>query len=332
MLHADVSTDRVRDFVQDREVLAMVRRASAVRNGPQIAAIGSDWAIIVAAIVASEAIGGLAAYSAAVIVIATRQHALLTLAHEAVHKRLLSNPRWNDAIGDWLCGYPSGLALSWYRANHLAHHRHLNTKDDPDWARKVGQTEWTFPASGRVIASSAAKVLAIGGLSWVALMAILAGFWPLRNFTRARAQTLASRVGYWAVIAGALAASGGLIHFAKYWIAPLVLVFPLIFRVRSWAEHFGLRGDHELNASRNVLAGRIECFLFSPHSVNYHLLHHLFPSVPQHALAGLHRELGRFATYRSLAANNGSYFLPYGGSVLEDLRTVGPQQNLLRTP
>ena len=95
--------------------------------------------------------------------------------------------------------------------------------------------------------------------------------------------------------------------------------FPLFQRIRSISEHFGLPREHELNGSRNIVAGPIESFIFSPHNVNYHLAHHLFPSVPQHALPALHGALMENDVYRNYAHNNDSFIVKQE-SVFRDLQ------------
>ena len=83
------------------------------------------------------------------LLIAARQHALLILLHDASHFLICRSKAWNDLIGDLLCGFPFGVATRSYRANHISHHEHLNTSDDPYLVRTVGPRshpeEWLFP-------------------------------------------------------------------------------------------------------------------------------------------------------------------------------------------
>ncbi|HIC73124.1 MAG TPA: fatty acid desaturase, partial [Alphaproteobacteria bacterium] len=67
----------------------------------------------------------------AIIIIGTRQHALIVLAHDATHYRLFK-PRWlNDLIGR-MCGMVSGVSMCSYRVIHRLHHNHLYQDQDPD--------------------------------------------------------------------------------------------------------------------------------------------------------------------------------------------------------
>ncbi len=72
-------------------------------------------------------------YVGALVVIATRQHALGVLMHEAAHYRLFSNRPLNDWISDFFLSYSVGLSTRLYRNHHASHHFYVNSVDDPDW-------------------------------------------------------------------------------------------------------------------------------------------------------------------------------------------------------
>ena len=70
---------------------------------------------------------------AAVMVIATQQHALFILSHEAAHYRLFEHRGLNDLIGRF-CAAAPGLSMCTYRVIHRLHHNHLYGAQDPDIA------------------------------------------------------------------------------------------------------------------------------------------------------------------------------------------------------
>ena len=45
------------------------------------------------------------------------------LAHEAAHKLLFTNKRWNDLVGRWLLPTPRSCRSTSTAASHFAHHR-----------------------------------------------------------------------------------------------------------------------------------------------------------------------------------------------------------------
>jgi fatty acid desaturase len=48
------------------------------------------------------------------------------MGHEASHRLLVRNRRWNDLLADWLVFFPLLSTLPLYRAKHLGHHLHPN--------------------------------------------------------------------------------------------------------------------------------------------------------------------------------------------------------------
>ena len=56
------------------------------------------------------------------------------LMHEAAHKLLFTNKRWNDFIGKWVVAYPVFTPVQLYRRVHFAHHKDEFGPDEPDIA------------------------------------------------------------------------------------------------------------------------------------------------------------------------------------------------------
>ena len=84
-------------------------------------------------------------YLLTVAFIGARQHALLILMHDGVHYRLFRDRRLNDWTAEIILAWPNLISARAYRRNHFAHHRYLNTAQDPDWARRQGDLSWVFP-------------------------------------------------------------------------------------------------------------------------------------------------------------------------------------------
>ena len=93
-----------------------------------------------------------------------------------------------------------------------------------------------------------------------------------------------------------------------YWIVPLVTVFLAIRYIRNVAEHYAVEHENVLNESRTVVASLWELWLIAPWGLNYHLEHHLFPSVPCFRLAELHRLLMTREPYPKIAHVTYGYF------------------------
>ena len=99
------------------------------------------WSVIAVAVYVSTVVIPLAlnvtgamAYVFAVAVIASRQHALMVMTHEGIHKRL-SRTLWvNDWLARLLASFPVFISLAKWRFIHLYHHQYTQTANDPDRA------------------------------------------------------------------------------------------------------------------------------------------------------------------------------------------------------
>lgn len=263
-----------------------IKRLSVLQPGRTVLAIAVDWAVIVATIALCERTGSWLLYLAGVAVIAGRMHALATIIHEFAHYRFIRNKEASNWIGDVVLAWPLLATVEGYRKNHLSHHRYLNTDDDPDWTFKLGAREFTFPQEMRF-----AVLNLLGYLVGVSSVRDLAGL--IRRISKDDDSTLGYkllRLACYAAVAVGLTLAHAWQGFLLYWLVPYITLFFLIMYVRSVAEHFGSTMDHshELTASRTVIPHFWERWFFAPHNINFHLEHHLYPSIPFYGLRELH--------------------------------------------
>lgn len=298
-----------------------VKELSEVRTWPSLVALASDWLMIVGAIGVSQIWPHPLLYFAAVLIVAGRQHALLVLVHEAAHMRLSKNATLNDFLSDTFAAIPTFFDTHMYRLHHSKHHRFLNSDADPDWVRKKGRPQWTFPIQKRFVAKTYPKfVVWNGSVEWSTLSLIFSGILPLQTILKGHQRLqFIKRAVFYSLAAALFTATGVWSQFFMYWLIPLFFVFPSFQRMRSVAEHFGLKCEHELNSSRNILAPWYETLFFAPHSVNYHLVHHMFPAVPFYNLKHLNGLLMQDEDYRRLAHQNTSYLVPTTYPLTKDL-------------
>jgi fatty acid desaturase len=274
-------------YVEAREI----RRLSRLTPWRTAMAICLDWAVIAAAIFLCEWTDSWLAWIVAVPVIAGRMHALAGLMHDFAHYRFIADKKLSDTIGNLLLAWPIGATVAGYRRNHLAHHNYTNSGRDPDWVVKLGTREYTFPQEMRF-----ALLNFLGYFVGVSsLRDIRAAFGRVQDDdVSSRGQKLA-RIGFYVAIAVALTVTGTWAEYALYWAIPYLTVFFLLLYVRSVAEHFGetMEAASELNGTRTVIPHFWERWFFCPHHLNYHLDHHLYPSVPFYNLPALHAALRR---------------------------------------
>ena len=76
------------------------------------------------------------------------------------------------------------------------------------------------------------------------------------------------------------------------WVLPLVSVLQVILRLRAVCEHGAVPDINVVTkAARTTLVPFWLGWLLFPHQVNFHIEHHLYPSVPHYRLAECHRKL-----------------------------------------
>jgi fatty acid desaturase len=258
-----------------------------------------------------------------VMAIATQQHALFVLSHEAAHYRMLKNRRLNDLLGR-VAGTLGGVSMCTYRVTHRLHHNHLYGAQDPDIALNGG-----YPRGGWYLT----RKLLIDLTGWTAPKTFAYFFGapainaecerrlnPLNDTSEALRQE--ARRDRRIVIAFQLALPmiclgldliwgrqlwvpegvnfGPVPSFLAYvllWLLPLTTFLQVILRLRAVAEHGAPAGyDSPLQAARTNLTGRgplggLLRLVFFPHHVNFHIEHHLYPSVPHYRLRATHELL-----------------------------------------
>ncbi len=255
--------------------------------------LGLDWLVIAVAIAAAVAssINPLV-YAAAVIVIGSRQRALMNLVHEASHKKLFRNRIANDRVGKLLSAWPLLSSLSAYTCAHCRHHGYLwNEEKDPKTAayRALGllsipenRRQFLFRYLVKPFFLMHVTRNVAGSISWEG---------------EPRSETV-GRIVFWAVLLGTVSASGLIVPFFLFWVVPFLTSFQIIRYWNETAEHAGLQTDDPWMATRNWNSSLLGRFLLAPHSDDlYHLTHHLFPLIPHYRLAAAHRLLMRVPEY-----------------------------------
>jgi fatty acid desaturase len=286
------------DLLTRDEIKAFTRRSNLAGT----VAIAWTWAVIAGCFVAVALVPHPAVFVAAVILVGGRQLALAVAMHEAAHGTLFRTKWCNEVLVDWLCARPVWSDVARYRVHHLGHHAHTGTDRDPDLGLALAE-----PMSrGSLVRKLLRDVSGLSGLRRVlGLLAIDAellvydvGGNPRRAPIRSRGHHLRALArNVWrpllanAVILGVLALVG---HAWVYsvWISAYLTMFSLVLRVRSLAEHACTeRTDDQLLNTRTTRASLLARMTFAPLHVNYHLEHHLLPTVPYWQLPQLHRRL-----------------------------------------
>ena len=287
--------------------------------------LGLQWFIIFGSILFANYAQSLVVYVAAIVVIATRQHALAVILHDGVHYRLFRNKTINDLASDFFCAYPLAASTSLYRRFHLEHHRYTNTTKDPEVQLFHGKLDWQFPKSRRALGFLfLGDILGLNVLENLKTAVVVS---PIANYFKnplAGGLTWKERVLY-GFFVGLWIALMTLTHswsyYILFWILPTGLT-SAIFRLRMISEHLGVSGASELSGTRTVRANWLERLIIAPLNVNFHLEHHLFPSVPFFNLGRVRTLLLTEHDYCGQAHVSKSYF-GSSDSVLEKLISPG---------
>ena len=283
------------------EDLAPLTRISNWRSAT---AVLQTWLIIGVTAGAASAFWSWPLALAAVVVMATQQHALFILSHDAAHYRLFDHRGLNDLVGR-ACAAAAGLSMCTYRVIHRLHHNHLYGPQDPDMALHGGYPRGKWYLARKLLKDltglTAAKTYAYFFGNPAQSTAADSAPQPLADTSlRLRA---AARSDQKLVIALQLTLPvlmlwlggwPGLTLYLLLWVLPAVTVLQAILRLRAVCEH-GAAADlsSPLTAARTHLPAFSAAWLLArallfPHHVNYHVEHHLYPAVPHYNLPQLH--------------------------------------------
>jgi len=260
------------------ELRGELRRIDNVRN---VGSVLLCWAQPLVTIGAAVWIGHPLAYLAAFILMGPAFARLAILGHEAAHKLLFTNKRWNDAVGRWVIAYPSFVPLDAYRRGHFAHHKDEFGPNEPDMNLYNG-----YPITE---ASFRRKLWrdARGTSGWKNLKGLL-------NALRSPSSRLiALRIFAMQVplvVAAVLVGRWWL--YPLLWLGPWLTTWRVINRLRSIAEHGGMqRSKDRRQTTHHVEQSWLARFWIVPFNTGWHLAHHVDMGVPWRNLPKLHAEL-----------------------------------------
>ena len=202
---------------------------------------------------------------------------LFTLQHECTHRTPFRS-RWLNEVVGTLIGLVLIQPFAWFRAFHMAHHKHTNDPErDPELARPKPETwsEFLQHLSGLDYWPSKLRTLfgnALGQMD--------RSFVGERQTKRIVWEARAMIAAY--VILGVVL--GPILFWV--WLLPLALGFPFL-RLYLLAEHARCPAVADMFANtRTTLTTRAVRWL--AWNMPYHAEHHAWPQVPYHRLPEVH--------------------------------------------
>lgn len=213
-----------------------------------------------------------------------RAHAqVASLMHEAAHRLLFAHKGANDFVGNWLLGYVQLTSTPAYRRVHMAHHK-----------REFGPNEPDVPlyANYPVTRASLRRKLWRDATGRTGLKLLRNQMRGLRSPDARVRGTLRRMLAVQVVLVTLFTVAGHWWMYPVFWVAPYLTVWRVINRLRSIAEHGGLREDDDRRiTTHSVRQGRVARFMMVPYNIGFHMAHHVDAGVPFRNLPEYHRML-----------------------------------------
>ncbi|UXE61105.1 MAG: fatty acid desaturase family protein [Woronichinia naegeliana WA131] len=205
--------------------------------------------------------------------------------HECSHRTAFENNRLNDGVA-WLAGILSFYNSTFYRRYHKWHHRYTQIPDkDPELEDPKPQNLQQYLLEISAIPWWLGKIrghfrIALGQLDNYPYISETARQEVIRS---TRLQLLV----YFVAIAVSIIFKQP--WFVMYWLLPLAIGQPIL-RMILLAEHTGCtQDDNPVTNTRTTLT--LWPIRFLMWNMPYHTEHHLYASIPFHALTAAHAKL-----------------------------------------
>jgi fatty acid desaturase len=233
-------------------------------------------------------------------------HDLLVQGHEGTHDLISRNRRVNDFF-TWFTLALAGISAEAHRRFHLDHHHYAHMPLDPE-----------FQFFDRVVRG--VPGWAYFFIPLFAQMGVNAYGLQEKMPAEARRRSALELFGA-VVLHTAMVFALGWRRYLLFVAAPMVTGLYVASVLRSVTEHHDVTEGNQWTNARSIVTHPVIEFLWS--NVNYHLEHHLYPSVPYHALPELRRALA--ADYQTHQSNVGNGYGRTALVLLRDPRHFAPK-------
>lgn len=206
--------------------------------------------------------------------------------HECCHRTAFRSKRLNDAVA-WLMGLLSFYNATFYRRYHQWHHRYTHLPGlDPELEDPVPTSRLSYALEISGFNWWLGKVRSYGRLLWGDLSGL--SYLNPEVIPQVRRSVRLQFTIYAAVLAFSLVQLNGFLLWS--WLLPLALGQPFL-RLLLLAEHTGCAysSDGLANTRTTLTLAPVRWLMWN---MPFHAEHHLYPSLPFHALPKAHRWIG----------------------------------------
>jgi fatty acid desaturase len=301
--------------IPERLPAAKIKELSVLQPARALVATAEEWVSIAGAIALCSYFWRPALYLLGVLVIGSRQHALMILGHDASHYRYLPTRWQNDLFANLFLMWPMFASVEGFRKFHGTHHQYTNLPGDGNrhiWHTHdaTGEPEpgWVFPKTRLGLALVLLRrAFFFTGIFWIVRGLVGSFLIPSPRWM------LASKLVFYSSIAGALTFLDAWSGLFWFWLLPYCTWHIAVQYVRLICEHSAVVSDEEeYRITRTTIPTWLESIFILPRHVGYHIEHHWHPSVPFYRLPELHQHLMAREGFQTRAVIERSAFASLG--------------------
>lgn len=307
------------DIKQKKEIISLIK----YDNWHCWLAIAENYLIIAFAVFISVKLSWYL-FPISLLLVGSRQRALATVLHESAHSAFAKNKTLNYVMGTFLSGYLIIQTMSSYKQSHVSKHhaRFGEDEEDPDYQYAIQNDLY----SNRSLCELFNK-----NFIYPMLLTKVPSYMKsllqdrLGDLKRNDKKEFLAFTAFWVIILALTILTGTFHYFLLFWVLPYLTTFNVIGWYIELSEHYPLmQKDNTLHMTRNRHSHPVEKFLTGMHNENYHLIHHLFPTIPYWNLPKAHEILMRDENYRRLDQDSGGIFLSKDGrpSLFQKLKAM----------
>jgi len=211
--------------------------------------------------------------------------------HECCHRTAFRNRRLNDAVA-WLAGLVSFYNATHYRRYHQWHHRYTHQPGlDPELDDPVPTSPWAYLLEVSGWNWWTGKLSGYRQLLWGDLSSL--SYLSPEVIPQVRRSVRLQFAVYAALALVSLVGTNGFLFW--FWLLPLAVGQPLL-RFVLLAEHSGCSFSSDgTENTRTTLTNPVLRWLMW--NMPFHAEHHLYPSLPFHALPTAHTAIAPHLTH-----------------------------------